>query len=141
MLPTGPSSFWERLRKEITFDSLIKLRAEAKEKGRELIESGPGKPVQGEVHVGGELELIGSAEGLRTAAKTAYTGLVFRAGAKLVMSDAFDENRAYILEGTCKPRARVVRQLQVFGRRATRATPTRHHPCCQTRQPAGEWMR
>jgi hypothetical protein len=83
-----------------------KLRAEAKEKGLQFIESGPGEPVRGEVHVGGELELIGTAEGLRTAAKIAYTGLVFRAGAKLAMSDAFNEIRAYILEGTGKPAAR-----------------------------------
>ena len=83
-----------------------KLRAEAKEKGRELIESGPGEPMQAEVHVGGELELIGAAEGLRTASKIAYAGLAFRAGEKLAMSDAFKGIRAYILEGTGKPSAR-----------------------------------
>ncbi len=60
----------------------------------------------GEVHVGGELELIGSSEGLRTVSKIAYAGLVFRAGARLAMGDAFKEIRAYIVEGTGKPTAR-----------------------------------
>src|SRR6266481_5138346 len=83
-----------------------KLRAEAKEKGREFIESAPGEPMRGEVHVGGELELIGSSEGLRTASKIAYAGLVFRAGARFAMGDAFKEIRAYIVEGAGKPTAR-----------------------------------
>jgi hypothetical protein len=60
----------------------------------------------GEVHVGGELELIGSSEGLRTASKIAYADLVFRAGAKFAMGDAFKEIRGYIVEGTGKPTAR-----------------------------------
>jgi len=100
-----------------------KLRAEAKEKGLQFIESGPGEPVRGEVHVGGELELIGTAEGLRTAAKIAYTDLVFRAGAKLAMSDAFNEIRAYILEGTGKPTASVFVNYKLSEGRATRASP------------------
>jgi hypothetical protein len=83
-----------------------KLRAEAKEKGKQFIESAPGEPMTGEVHVGGDLGLIGSSEGLRTASKIAYAGLVFRAGAKLAMSDAFKEIRAYIVEGSGKPAVR-----------------------------------
>jgi hypothetical protein len=82
-----------------------KLRAEANKKGLRFIEEA-GEPISGEVHVGGELEVIGAPEGLRTASKIAYAGLAFRAGTKLTMSDAFNEIRAYILEGAGKPAAR-----------------------------------
>lgn len=101
-----------------------KLRAEAKEKGHQLIETGPGDPVQGEVHVGGELELIGSSEGLRTVSKIAYAGLVFRAGAKLAMSDAFNEIRAYILEDKAKPTARAFVNYKFSG--AVQQGPHQH---------------
>src|SRR3989442_1307932 len=84
-----------------------RLRQEAREKGIQLIESGPGNPEQGEVHIGGDLKFIGSSEGLRAASKIAYTGLAFRAGAKLAMGDSFAEARAYIREGTGKPTARL----------------------------------
>jgi hypothetical protein len=60
-----------------------KLRREAEEKGRELLETGPGEPVQAEIHIGGELRIIGSDEGLRTAAKIAYVGLAFRMGERM----------------------------------------------------------
>lgn len=84
-----------------------KLRQEASEKGLQLIESGPGKPEQGEVHIWGDLKFIGSAEGLRTASKIAYVGLALRAGAKLATGDSFDEVRAYVREGTGRPTSRL----------------------------------
>jgi hypothetical protein len=84
-----------------------KLRQEAKEKGRQLIESGPGNPVQGEVHIGGDLKYIGSPEGLRTASKIAYVGLAFRAGSKLAMGESFGEVRSYIRDGAGEPTARL----------------------------------
>jgi HNH endonuclease len=84
-----------------------RLREEARAKGVEFIESGPGDPELGEVHVGGELEFIGSVGGLRTAAKIAYVGLGERAGAKVATSDSFDEVRAYVREGTGKSASRL----------------------------------
>lgn len=84
-----------------------KLRQEAKEKGHQLIESGPGNPEQAEVHVGGDLKFIGSPEGLRTASKIAYVGLALRAGLVVAMSNSFNEVRAYVREGTGKPTSRL----------------------------------
>jgi hypothetical protein len=78
-----------------------KLRAQAKEKGQQLIETGPGDPVTAEVHIGGDLMAIGSPEGLRTAAKIAYVGLAHLVGVKVAAGDAFREVRQFILE--CKP--------------------------------------
>lgn len=79
-----------------------KLEKEAIEKGLRLIQEGPGEPQRGEVHLGGELEVIGRPEGLRTVAKIAYMGLAFRAGVNVAKSDAFSELRDYILNGTGK---------------------------------------
>jgi len=84
-----------------------KLRQEASAKGVELIESGPGNPEQGEVHVGGDLKFIGSSEGLRATSKIAYAALALRAGAKLAISESFDEVRAYIRQGIGKPTSRL----------------------------------
>jgi hypothetical protein len=100
----GVKEFWYKFATERQKE---KLRQEAKEKGRQFIETGPGKPEQGEVHLGGELEAIGSEAGLRTASTVAYVGLAFIAGAKLAMTDSFSEVRAYILEGTGKPTSRL----------------------------------
>src|SRR5437764_9253119 len=52
-----------------------KLHEQAKKKGKQLIEMRPGDPVTAEVHVGGDLMVIGSQEGLRTVAKIDYVGL------------------------------------------------------------------
>ena len=76
-----------------------KLRAQAKEKGQPLIETGPGDPVTAEVHVGGDLMVIGSPEGLRTVAKIAYVGLAHLVGVKMAASGAFREVRQFIREG------------------------------------------
>lgn len=84
----------------ITARQRQKLEQDAKEKGLEIIETGPGDPEEGEVHFGGELRYIGSSEGLRTAAKIAFVGLAFRAGVVLAESDAFQNVRTYIKEGS-----------------------------------------
>jgi hypothetical protein len=101
----GPDGGREFLHQFMTERQKEKLRAEVKEKGLRFIEEA-GEPISGEVHVGGELEVIGAPEGLRTVSKIAYAGLASRAGAKLAMSDAFNEIRAYILNGAGKPTAR-----------------------------------
>lgn len=76
-----------------------KLREQAKKKGKQLIETGPGDPVTAEVHVGGDLRGIGSQEGLRTVAKIAYVGLARLVGVRIAAGDAFREVRQFILEG------------------------------------------
>ncbi|MFC5863854.1 HNH endonuclease [Acidicapsa dinghuensis] len=83
------------------------LRAKAKNKGQRLIEMGPGDPVTVEVHIGGDLVVIGSEAGLRMVAKIAYTGLVHLAGVRIVTSDAFREVRQFIFEGTPQGVARL----------------------------------
>jgi hypothetical protein len=109
-----------------------------KEKGLRFIEEA-GEPISGEVHVGGELEVIGAPEGLRTVSKIAYAGLAFRAGTKLAMNDAFNEIRAYILEGAGKPAARI------FTITSSRMPYSKDHINTQlSLQPdttKGEWMR
>lgn len=100
----GKKEYWHKFATERQKE---KLRQEAKEKGGQFIETGPGEPELGEVHLGGELEAIGSEPGLRTASKIAYVGLAFLAGAKLAMSDSFDEVRTYVREGTGKPTSRL----------------------------------
>ena len=60
---------------------------------------GPGDPVTAEVHIGGDLMVIGSQDGLRTAAKIAYVALAYMFGVRVAASDAFMEVRSYILEG------------------------------------------
>lgn len=60
-----------------------KLREQARKKGQQLIETGPGDPVTAEVHIGGDLMVIGSPEGLRTVAKIAYVGLAHLVGVKV----------------------------------------------------------
>jgi hypothetical protein len=76
-----------------------KLREQAKKKGQQLIETGPGEPVTAEVHIGGDLMVIGSPEGLRTVAKIAYVGLAHLVGVNVAVGDAFKEVRQFILEG------------------------------------------
>lgn len=75
------------------------LRAEARVKGLELVETASGDPVQAEIHIGGELEVIGSEEGLRAVAKMAYVGLAYRMGEKTAVNRAFDGIRTYIRTG------------------------------------------
>ena len=84
-----------------------KLREQAKKKGKQLIEMGPGDPVPAEVHIGGDLMVIGSQEGLRTVAKIAYVGLARLVGVRVAAGDAFKELRQFILEGTPEGVARL----------------------------------
>src|SRR5260370_1586068 len=56
-----------------------KLRAEAKEKVKQFIESALGEPMTGEVHVGGDLELIRSSEGLHPPLQIPFAVLPFLA--------------------------------------------------------------
>jgi hypothetical protein len=56
-------------------------------------------PEQGDVHLGGELEVCSSTEGLRNAAKIAFLGLVLRVGAKRVLGEEFNAIREFILHG------------------------------------------
>src|SRR5260370_26124120 len=60
-----------------------KLREQAKKRGQELIETGPGDPVVAEVHIGCDLIVVGFLEGLRTQAKIAYIGLAHLARAEV----------------------------------------------------------
>jgi hypothetical protein len=83
------------------------LEREAKEKGFELVQEGPGQPEEAEVHLGGELMVIGTSNGLRTASKIALMGLAFRAGCNLARSNAFDELRTYVTKGNGNPPARL----------------------------------
>lgn len=76
-----------------------KLKEEAKKKGKQLIEMGPGDPVTAEVHIGGDLMLIGSQQGLRTEAKIAYVGLAHLVGVRVATGDSFNEVRQFILGG------------------------------------------
>jgi hypothetical protein len=101
---TGKREFEHRF---ITPRQREKLEKEAKEKGREIVEMGPGEPEQGEVHFGGELECFGASYGLRTAAKIAFIGLAYRAGTILAASESFLSVRTYIKDGTGKPAARI----------------------------------
>lgn len=84
-----------------------KLQREAKEKGFQLLESEAGAGEEAEIHVSGDLRVIGSQEGLRTAAKIGYVGLAYYAGCGFAMGDAFNEVRQYIQAGDCKPSARL----------------------------------
>jgi hypothetical protein len=85
----------------------IKLREEAARKGKEIIESGPGEPVQAEIHIEGDLKEIGSDVGLRVAAKIAYIGMAYLVGSGLALSDSFNQARTFIREGTGKSIARL----------------------------------
>jgi HNH endonuclease len=84
-----------------------KLRQEASRKGFQIIESEPGDPEEGEVHVGGELEIIGSSAGLRTVSKIAFMGLAHFAGVNLALRDSFNEIRSHVLNGTGPSPARL----------------------------------
>jgi hypothetical protein len=76
-----------------------KLAKEAKKKGHEFELLPSGESEEAEIHFGGELEQIGSANGFRTTAKTAYVGLARVAGTGFVLSDVFTNVRNYIVAG------------------------------------------
>ncbi len=54
---------------------------------------------EGEVHLGGDLEICSSREGLRNAAKIAFLGLVRIVGAKRVLDEEFNAIRQFIVSG------------------------------------------
>lgn len=62
---------------------------------------------QAEVEVSGELKVIGSVEGLRTATKIAYMGMAFCAGSVFAASDAFEHVREFIRTGSGASPARL----------------------------------
>jgi hypothetical protein len=66
----------------LTDSQKARLREQAKKRGQHLIEIGPGDPVTAEVHIGGDLMIVGSQEGLRTVAKIAYVGLAHLVGVR-----------------------------------------------------------
>lgn len=117
----GAREFWYRFATERQKE---KLRREAKGKGHQFIETEPGNPDWAEVHLGGELEAIGSAAGFRTASKIAYVGLALRAGSKLAMGSSFNEVRAYVLEGTGKQTSRLFVNERFMG--AVQQGPHQH---------------
>jgi hypothetical protein len=92
-----PDGKTEYLHQFLTERQRERLEAESKEKGWQLIQEGPGELEQAEIHIGGELEVIGSRDGRRTVAKIAFMGLAFRAGVNVARSDAFGELRNYIV--------------------------------------------
>jgi hypothetical protein len=79
----------------------------AKKKGQQLIETGPGDAVTAEVHIGGDLVVVGSQEGHRSAAKIAFVGLAYLAGANFATGEAFGEVRQFILRGKPEGTARI----------------------------------
>ena|SRR5690348_13584536 len=84
-----------------------KLRQDASRNGFQIIESGRGEPQEGEVHVGGELEIIGSSAGLRSVSKIAFMGLVHLAGINLALRESFNGIRSHILNGKSPSPARL----------------------------------
>lgn len=82
------------------------LLREATKKGfrYELLE--PGEAVRAEVHIGGNLDEIGSLNGLRTVAKIAYLGLAYLAGVRFAEGDSFRKIRDFIMAGVGSPSAR-----------------------------------
>ena len=59
------------------------------------------------MHIGGDLMLIGSQEGLRVAAKIAYVSLAYVVGNKVATGGAFSEVRQFIVEGRPEGVARI----------------------------------
>jgi hypothetical protein len=100
----GEREFVHRFMTEATRE---KLREEAKRKGKQLIETGPGEPVVAEVHIGGDLMIVGSKEGLQTVAKVAYIGLAHLMGSRIATGDAFAIVRDFIQRGSPKGVARI----------------------------------
>lgn len=68
---------------------------------------GPGDPVTAEVHIAGDLMVIGSQAGLRAASKIAYVGLAYLTGVTFAAGEAFSKVRQFILEGTPEGVARI----------------------------------
>jgi hypothetical protein len=78
---------------------LERLKREKSEKGYELLESDLRPAEEADIEVYGDLRIIGSPDGLRTAAKIAYIGMAFCVGSVFAASDAFAGVREYIRTG------------------------------------------
>jgi hypothetical protein len=112
LIPEITQNMMEDGKREITYRFLSdeakgSLAQKAKARGHELVELGPGEPEEAEVHFGGDIHLVGCAEGLRMAAKIAYVGLARYCGMALATSEQLSDVRRYVLEGTGTPVARL----------------------------------
>ncbi len=90
--------------KEIHFQfateaQIEKLRRDAEAGKFQLLESEPSPSEEAEVEVSGDLRVIGSIDGLRTAAKIAFIGLAFCGGSVFAASEAFEAVREFIRSG------------------------------------------
>jgi len=90
--------------KEIHFQfatdaQLEKLRRDAEAGKIQLLESETSPSEEAEVEVSGDLRVIGSIDGLRTAAKIAFIGLAFCGGSVFAASEAFAAVRDFIRFG------------------------------------------
>jgi hypothetical protein len=90
--------------KEIRFQfatekQVEEVRRAVAEKKLQLLEFEVRPAKQADLEVAGELKVIGSPDGLRTAAKIAYVGMAFCAGSVFAASDAFAGVREYIKTG------------------------------------------
>ncbi len=94
--PDGSREFVHRF---LTPRRRAKLLKEIEQKRLRYDDLGPGDPVRAEIHIGGDFNEIGSANGLRTAAKIAYVGLAHFAGVGLAVGDSFDQIRNFIMTG------------------------------------------
>lgn len=105
--------------KEIRYEHLTdrkrdELRLESAEKGYELIESEPQQGQKAEVSMSGTLKLIGDAEGLRFAAKIAYTGFALRLSPDFAIRNTSDVVRSYIRTGEGTPSAELFVNEEYF---------------------------
>jgi len=82
------------------------LIREAAEKGLRYEVLAPGESVRAEVHLGGNLDEIGSLNGLRTVAKIAYLGLAYLGGVRFALGDSFRKVRDFIMTGAGSPATR-----------------------------------
>jgi hypothetical protein len=83
---------------------------------------------QAELEVAGDLKVIGSPDGLRTAAKIAYIGLAFCGGPKFAASDAFAKVREYIKTGNGASPARLFVHEYFLNAVENGAASARTHP-------------
>ncbi len=97
----------EYVHRFVTERQKTKLKEGAARGGKEFVESEPGEPVQAEIHIDGDLKEIGSAAGLRVAAKIAYIAMAYLVGTGVALGESFNEARDYIREGRGEPIARL----------------------------------
>jgi hypothetical protein len=100
------------------------LRREAVAKGFQFFEGEPGEGQRAEIHVSGNLQIIGSSEGLRTAAKIAYVTLAYRTGCRMALNSAFSRVRDYVRTGNGNSEARLFVHHRFLG--AVETGPHQH---------------